>query len=119
MNLVDTDILIEYFKKKEIEKLSGNAISIITLIEFLRGAKDPKTVKEILEDLFFVFNIDNEIIVKYTEIYRDLKTKGIAIDDADLIIASTSITKSVPLITRNLRHFERLRIYGLVLNNLF
>ena len=118
MILIDTDILIEYFKKREIEKLVGNSISIITLIEFLRGAKNPKAVKEILEEIFYVINLDNDIIIKYVEIYQELKRRGDILPDSDLLIASTSIAKNLPLLTKNVKHFERLIKFGLKLYKL-
>lgn len=115
MILIDTDILIEYFKRKELEKLIGNSISVVTLIEFLRGAKDPKAVKEIFEEAFNIVNIDNEIIIKYTEIYQALRKIGKMLPDSDLLIASTSIVKEIPLLTKNVKHFERLKAFGLKL----
>ncbi len=115
MILIDTDILIEYFKRKKLEEFIGNSISVVTLIEFLRGAKDPKTVKEIFEEAFNVINIDNQIIIKYTEIYQALRKKGKILSDSDLLIASTSIVKEIPLLTKNIKHFERLKPFGLKL----
>jgi len=35
--LIDTCVIINYYKKRKIIEIEGNAISIITLLEFLRG----------------------------------------------------------------------------------
>jgi len=42
--LIDTSILINYSKKRKIEEIINNSISVITLIEFLRyfGRKDER-----------------------------------------------------------------------------
>ncbi len=115
MILVDTDILIDYFRKKRLEEIEGNAISVITLMEFLRGTRDEGRTKRLLEELFYVIFLDNEIIKEYARLYKELAWAGDKIDERDLIIASTAITKKLPLWTRNIKHFDRLRMFGLTL----
>jgi predicted nucleic acid-binding protein len=47
------------------------------------------------------------------EIYADRKHRGLAIDDADLLIAAQAITRGYILVTNNTRHFigiERLQM---------
>ena len=45
---------------------------------------------------------------KAAAIYGDLLKKGLAIEDADLLIASFCIVNSYTLVTNNARHFERI-----------
>lgn len=114
--LIDTSILIDYSKKKAIEELIGNSISVITLIEFLRYFKDEQRrekLKNVLEEMFNIVGIDNDVILTYCELYQKLKSSGELIEDADLLIASTAIAKKLILWTKNIRHFERLKKYGL------
>ncbi len=114
--LIDTSILINYSKKRKIEEIINNSISVITLIEFLRyfGRKDERIeVKKTLEDLFSVVFIDNDIIDNYCGLYNELKKEGRLIEDADLLIAATAISKNLVLWTENRKHFERLTNYGL------
>ncbi len=59
--------------------------------------------------------MDNDIIIKYVEIYQKLKRKGDILSDSDLLIASTSIAKNLPLLTKNVKHFKRLIKFGLKL----
>ena len=86
--LIDTCIIIDYYKKRKIIEIEGCAISIITLLEFLRGIPDNKRkgMLNLLKCMFKVINVDDDIILKYCEIYNDLKRKGKMLDDADLLI---------------------------------
>ena len=113
MNLLDTDILLELLHERRHEV---GAISIITLIEILRGLDDKKRakVKELLEESFNVQGLDNEIIETYCNLYRKLRKEGVSIPDADLLIAATAISRNITLKTRD-EHFERLRKLGLKL----
>lgn len=46
---------------------------------------------------------------KSAEIYDNLKSKGILIDDNDILIAGIMLSNGVTkIITRNLRHFQRI-----------
>jgi predicted nucleic acid-binding protein len=60
MTLLDTDIIINMLRERKHEV---GAISIITLIEVLRGieAGKRKKVKELLEKSFDLINLNNEV----------------------------------------------------------
>lgn len=111
MNLLDTDIIVELLRKRRYEP---GAISIITLIEVLRGLEDRKRtkVKELLEESFNVLAVDNKVIETYCNLYHKLREEGTSIPDADLLIATTAISRNMTLKTRD-KHFERLRELGL------
>lgn len=113
MNLLDTDIIIEMLRERKHEV---GAISIITLIEVLRGleAKKRAKVKELLEESFNLLNLDNEVIETYCNLYHKLKEEGTLIPDADLLIAATAMSHNITLKTKD-EHFERLRHLGLKL----
>ena len=113
--LIDTDVLIEYVKGNLELPYTQVFITEITLYEFIRGTKDIKRAKKILEESFNVIFHDNTIIQKASEIWASLKKSGQLIDDRDLLIAATSITNDLPLMTRNKKHFERLKAFGLKL----
>ncbi len=109
MIILDTDVLIEVIRRGV--KPGDWAISIITLIEFLRGVSSSKVsaVKDRLERAF---------TETYCRLYRKLKKRDDLISDADLLIAATSIALKIPLATLNVKHFNRLRREGLELVNL-
>ena len=113
MNLLDTDIIIEMLRERSHEV---GAISIITLIEVLRGleARKRAKVKELLEESFNLLNLDNQIIETYCNLYQKLKEEGTLIPDADLLIAATAMSHNIKLKTKD-EHFERLRHLGLKL----
>lgn len=114
MNLLDTQPVIELLREKRFEPAS---ISVITLIEILRGLEDEKrsTTKKLLEESFEVRGMENKTIEIYCAIYRALVKQGQSLPDADLIIAATAISENHTLRTRD-RHFERLVKFGLKLS---
>ena len=111
MILLDTDAVIEMLRKRRYE---AGSISIITLIEVLRGLKAEKRskAKKLLEESFNLLNLDNSAIETYCGIYQKLREEGTPIPDADLLIAATAISKNIPLKTRD-EHFKRLKHLGL------
>ena len=114
--LVDTDILIDYYREK-IDLPPGNIyyISTITLYEYTRGTRKPREAKKLLEESFIVAPLNNQVLLKSAEIWRNLKQRGALIDDRDLIIGATAITLNLKLYTKNTKHFKRLTEYGLQL----
>lgn len=113
MNLLDTGMVIRLLREKKFE--TGH-ISVITLVEILRGLEDDKRskVKELLEESFIVDELDNETIQAYCNLYRRLKKEGASLPDADLLIAATAISHNAILRTSD-QHFTRLADLGLKL----
>ncbi|MBS7653189.1 MAG: type II toxin-antitoxin system VapC family toxin [Candidatus Bathyarchaeia archaeon] len=113
MSILDTDVIIEMLREKR--HVEG-AISIITLIEFLRGLEKEKRAraKRLLEESFKILNLDNEVIEIYCTLYQRLREMGSPIPDADLLIAATAISHRKALKTRD-EDFERLKPLGLEL----
>ncbi len=48
-------------------------------------------VKQLLEQYYTIFDIDNDVVLKYCELYTSLKKKGLLLSDADLLIAAIAI----------------------------
>ena len=116
MKLLDTDVLIEILKENRVEELKDSCLSVITLIEFLRGIKNEKErriVKENLEKMVKIVGIENKAILVYSKIYRELKKEGKLLSDADLLQASLAIANDLRLVTKNIKHFKRLEKFGL------
>ena len=80
----------------EKEVYEEGSISIITLIEVLRdiSSKKRKRVKQLLEKCFVIINIDNNVILKYCELYTLLKQRRQLIPEADLLIVATAISNN-------------------------
>lgn len=113
MNLLDTNTVIELLRERKHETA---AISIITLIELLRGLETTKRTKtkQLLEESFTVEDIDNQTIETYCTLYENLKKQGETLPDADLLIAATAIAHDMTLKTKD-QHYQRLTKTGLKL----
>jgi len=111
MNLVDTSVLVDWLRKGVMAK---GYISVITLIEFLRGVDESKRLetKTALEEAFNIAQIDNEVVLEYCRLYEELRRKGLSMGDADLLIAATAKANQLTLKTMD-KDFEKLREHGI------
>lgn len=127
--LLDTDILSALMRKDPIvvdrarrylAEQGQLTISLITRYEILRGLKARNAVKQLARfDEFCASNevlpITDDIIVRASGIYADLRQKGQLIPDADILIAATAIQHGLALSTNNVGHLGR--IPALVIDN--
>lgn len=122
MVLLDTDILIEFLRndedaKEKISRLLESyqllSTSSINVAELYFGAylsenkeENINAVNKLLSKLvIYPFEIiDGKI---YGEIRASLKRKGELINELDIFIASIAIEKDITLITRNIKHYEK------------
>lgn len=115
--LVDTSILIDFFRKSDksnsrLLKLVRNdfifCISAITEFEIHIGTTPGQA--DYLEDFLFrtqVLAFDKEVARTAIEISKVLKKQSKLIGMADIFIASTALHYNLPLATLNMKHFER------------
>jgi len=123
MVILDTDFIIGYLRKvpKVIEILSKYKqnetelkTTIINMGELYKGAFLSTKLNENLEKIeeFFkniiVLDLNIEIMKIYAKISADLRIKGEKVGDFDELIASITIYHNETLITRNIRHYERI-----------
>lgn len=87
------------------------ALSTISTYELFRGVKIKRhiTQREQFVELCHEYPMDNPVVRMAAEIYTDLKSAGRMIPNEDILIAATAIHYSVPLLTANRRHFERIK----------
>jgi tRNA(fMet)-specific endonuclease VapC len=115
--LVDTSILIDFFRKKNKKKTTLFKIqqnheiyaSTITEFEFLAGVKDENVLS--LKHFFSKINLltfDSNAAKKASSIYQDLKSKNQVIEFRDIFIAATAIAHNLPIATLNKEHFSRI-----------
>ena len=111
--LFDTSVVVDMIRSGEYR---FGRISIISLIEILRGVDEDKrsSVKGLLEEVFDVVGVDNSVIDVYCRLYDELRRAGRLIPDADLIIAATAIACDEELESFD-EHFTWLRDLGLKL----
>ena len=116
--MVDTSILIDYFRKKDKSKTRLFALSLkfenlcissITEFEIYTGAKAAQIEfwKTMLAN-FIVFPFDSDAATKAVEIKSKLKKLRKSIDIADLFIAATAIAHNLIFDTLNQKHFENI-----------
>lgn len=117
--LVDTSILIDFFRKSDkansrLLKLVREdfifCISAITEFEIHVGTTPDQT--GYWEDFLFktqIMAFDKEVARAAVDISKTLKKQSKLIGMADLFIAATAVHYSLPLATLNIRHFERIK----------
>jgi len=116
MYLIDSDVLIDFLKAKKntidvLGKLKSNEryTSIICVGEILEGLSEKQKKKfQKLINLINVYDINLKVIVKFSEIRKELRRKGNLIDNFDILIAATCLVNDLILITNNLKHFKRI-----------
>ncbi len=121
MILLDTDVCIEILRgnqkiiEKRIDCEERVTISFMTVAELFYGAErskfKQKNINAIEEFLLSidVINTDLEILKKFGEIKSNLYKENILLPDADILIASVTLTKCTKLITGNTKHFNRFK----------
>jgi len=114
--LVDTDIIIDYLKgvkpARELFKSKDIVIycSILSKKELLAkvGLSDSerKKIMKLLSRLK-VLKIDNDINQKYMLFIKRYGERQSSI--VDYLIAATAWAKNLPLLTRNIKHFKKIK----------
>ncbi len=118
--LIDTNICVYYIKglfhlqEKFAEIRAENLyISEITIAELKYGIENSSKKQENKKTVDkFINSIQVVPIIGSLDIYAKekakLKKKGRLIDDFDLLIGSSAIANDMVLVTRNVKHFNRL-----------
>ncbi len=115
MVVYDTSVIIDYLRRGRLAELSSGAITIVTLLEILRGVRskdDREKLKDSLKKLFTILPLNEDAAQRYCELYISLRSRGRMIPEADLIIASICMVFDEVLVTKD-RHFQELRDLGL------
>ena len=123
--IFDTTFLVDLLRSSDLAvkqkaedldvKLIVKAITSITVLELWRGAircgktEQEKKKIDLLLKSFVVYSITPEIAKKAAEIESDLLEKGEMIELEDVLIAATALIKNMPLLTRNIKHFQRIK----------
>jgi len=116
--LLDTSILIDYFRKPNKEKTilvelinKGYTFSISTITKFEIYTGATENQLEFWNTLFKnfkIFSFDEKSADIASKLNTELKKKRKQIDIADLFIASIAIAQKIPIATSNKKHFERI-----------
>jgi tRNA(fMet)-specific endonuclease VapC len=115
--IIDTNTWIEYFKhsngvpeRMNKESLENLCVSEVTIAELLYGAVHSKNVdRHLLE----VRELQRDITVlpisdaleDYADIRHSLTSKGLIVEDFDMLIGATARHYGLIVVTDNLKHF--------------
>ena len=120
--LLDTDV-VSYLTKSNDPRADAYrphvkgktaAISFITVGEIYFGAEKKKwssqTLSSFLERLkaFVIVPYDIELCKTYGKLKASLREAGVVVADNDLWIAACAVRHSIPLISNNRKHFEKI-----------
>jgi tRNA(fMet)-specific endonuclease VapC len=116
--VVDTSVLIDYFRKTDkansvlialFDQGYDFCISAITHYEIYSGATASQLPfwQQVL-DRVKVLSFDEAVSQAAVDINNSLKSKRKQIGMADLFIAATAIANNMPLVTLNKKHFDRI-----------
>lgn len=117
--VVDTGVFIDYLRSKDkaktiLQGLPENSelyISSVTLYELYMGATNERKwldVKLLTEDIP-VLSFTKSIAERAALTYQELKKENMIIEFRDIFIAATAITHDMPVLTRNKKHFTRVK----------
>lgn len=119
MILLDTSIIVDYFRKLDKEnalflvlhKSYQLAISTITEYEILNGSLSKKHIEfnVILFEKLSIIDFNRNCAKSTSNIYKTLKAKSQLINLADMLIAGTALANNLPLATLNTKHFTRIK----------
>jgi predicted nucleic acid-binding protein len=113
--LIDTDVMVDFFKHKThakglIEKLSSTAtlaLSTLTITE-LRSGWTGKQADYLLPRLYAlcaVVPVTKEIAEQAGMWRQEYKSKGLTLGTPDTIIAATAYVNNYPLLTNNTKDY--------------
>ena len=118
MTIADTDVLIDYLKGKGLHeriafeiktgKLATTAISAFELWVGCRSEKELDSIKTLLSALTII-PLTEKSAERSGEVKRILDIEGQTIGMAESLIAGITLENQGVLITRNKKHFERIK----------
>ena len=123
MILADTDVLIDFLRGKgdtadrvalEIER-GQLRTTVISRFELLSGAASPRDEERVRTLLAAIpaLPLDDDAADRGALVRKDLDSEGRSIGMGDSLIAGIALARGLVLLTRNVRHFARVK--GLVL----
>lgn len=112
--IVDTDVLIWVLRgsrkaARAVDRAAPRAVSVITYMELVQGARDKrelKAIKDLLVDLQFRLLPLSENIGHRAAIYMEEYGLSCAMSMADALIAATVVENHDRLLTANRKHYR-------------
>ncbi len=118
---MDTDFLVAVLRGDKsavpvIEELDRERVRFTTVINafelyagaYYTGGRAVREAKNLLSK-FHILTFDDACAERAGEIFATLKKEGLSLDVRDVMIAATVATYDLTLITRNVKHFSRIK----------
>lgn len=122
--VVDTSIFIDYLRAKNkaktrLQNLPDDAViyvSSVAMYELYMGATTPQKWVDVktLTDSIPVLPFTKEVAEKAAIIYQELRKNNKLIEFRDIFIAATALVHNLPVLTRNSKHFKRIKALTIV-----
>jgi tRNA(fMet)-specific endonuclease VapC len=119
--VIDTDVMVDYLSgvsavRGVVDGLprADTGISVVTWGEALDGAfggRSPEEGEQGVRDFGagrLLLEVTVDIAETFGRLRCHLRKRGKSIDDSDLLIAATALEYNATLVTRNVKHFERI-----------
>ena len=124
MTVADTDVLIDFLQgvdpgaghiAREIERgaLHTTVVSRFELLAGAKGRRQQRVVDQLLAALI-TLPLESDAADRAADVRRTLEKEGAPIGMADSLIAGIVLVRRGSLITRNRKHFSRIRDLTLV-----
>lgn len=119
MILVDSDVIIDFFAGVQPgadvlarllvdREVVVSAVSVFEIRAGITGKKRMRQVDELLS-IVPIIDFDQTQAKKAAEFFTRLKKRGSLVGNQDLFLAAAASCAGVPVLTRNVAHFERIR----------
>lgn len=119
MIFVDTDVWIDFFNGREPSASSVRTLlvekrailSAVTVFELFKGVTGHKRLSQLgeLTGIVPVVALSGDHAERAGGIYTELGSRGKLVENEDILLAATALETGVPLMTRNRKHFERIK----------
>ena len=116
MIIADTDVMIDHFAGRQpsrariVEYIQTQQLqtTAINYFELLSGAEGKRAndARQFLASIP-VLPLDREAADRAADVRRDLESRGEYIGMGDSLIAGIALTRALPILTRNRKHFKR------------
>ena len=116
--VVDTGVFIEFLQASDklhttLHQLPDDAalvISAITLYELNMAATTREKLRDvqILTKDLTVLPFTEDVAINAAKIFQHLKRQSKTIELRDILIAATAMVNSLPIVTLNRKHYERI-----------
>ncbi len=116
--LIDTDTIVFALRneKSVLDKFNENknipiSISMITYAELVFGAKRSQNERKNMikvnhiREIYPIEGLNEGVMEVFADVKAKMISKGIRIEDLDLLIAATAIYNDLTLVTNNTKHF--------------